>query len=327
MKHPFIISLLISLTSFSFGQQLPYVGPGQTFVFPNETNHFINSASINWALDTEETYSFAGPTKVDNENIFNLVITKAILGKLDAYSLRLTGFEGFENSTYSTYDKFPNKDLTKDEINFVMADSSKTIKFHEIFYLDNYSLNCQIISAAPMTNYATGGVSLGLQEIFYCCKSIKTTVKIDKNNDIIHLKKIEKVLNIDSLQNSKIIKQTYGFNLIQSIWLGASHGSVKLLDTKTNQIIPAKNILNYSYLDSVQIPIYDIHGSVIGHTMRAGQAAFPNKLANSIQFVHDFYYDRRQNIFFSTVSDCYLFVKNFDETTYEMKLEKRFRIL
>ena len=327
MKFPLLTFLLISLTFFSFGQQLPYVGPGQTFVFPNGTNQFINSGSVSSAIDTEESFSFADSKNVDNENIFNKIIKMALSGKLNAYELRLAGFEGFENSTYSNYDKVPNRHLTNEALNYAMRDSLKTIKFHEIFYLDNYSLKCQIISAAPMINFASGGVSLGLQEIFFCCKKSSDTISLNINKDLIHLKRIERILNLDSLQNIKIIKQTYGLNMTQSIWYGASQGFIKLVDTKTNQSIAAKNVMNYSYLDSVQVPIYDSTGSVVGHSMRAGQAVFPNKLTNSIQFVQDFYYDRKQNTFISTISDCYLFVKNFDEKTYELNFEKRFKLL
>ena len=328
MKHPLFTSLLIFLTAFSFGQQLPYVGPGQTFVFPNVTTHFINSGSINWALDTEEMFSFANSNKVDNENIFNLLFSKAFAGKLDAYNLRRSGFEGFENSIYSEYDRFPSPHLTNDEIKFIQQDSTKTIKFHEVFYIDNYTLKCKIISAALMTNYVTSrGISLGMKEMFYCCKNTNDTTTTNKNKELVHLKRIERVLNLDSVENSKIIKQTYGFNLIQSIWYGASKGSIKILDTKTSQTIAAKNVMNYSYLDSVQVQMYDSTGAVIGHTMSAGESVFPHKLTNSIQFVQDFFFDRRKNTFISLISECYLFVKNMNDTTYEMTLEKRFKIL
>jgi len=327
MKSSLLTSLLISLTTFSFGQQLPYVGPGQAFVFPNGTNQFINSGSISSALDTEETFSFADSKNVDNENIFNKLIKMALSGTLNAYDLRLSGFEGFENSTYSNYDKVPNRRLTKEALNYALRDSLKTIKFHEIFYLDNYSLKCQIISAAPMINFASGGVSLGLQEIFFCCKNSSDTISLNKNKDLIHLKRIERILNLDSLQNIKIIKQTYGLNLTQSIWYGASQGSIKLVDTKTNQTIVAKNVMNYSYLDSVQVPMYDSTGSVVGQSMRGGQAVFPYKLTNTIQFAQDFYYDSKQITFISSISECYLFVKNFDEKTYELKFEKKIKLL
>jgi len=327
MKHLFSTSLLIALTVFSFGQ-LPYVGPGQPFVFPNVTNHFIDSGSISWALDTEEAYSFADSKKVENEDIFVHLISKTISGKLEAYYLMLTGFEGYENNAYSAYDKYPNRYLTKNALKFALTDSLKTIKFHEIFYLDNFRLNCQIVSAAPMTNHAaSSGVSLGMQNIFYCCKNIKETIQITKNKDLVHFKKIERILNIDSIENSKIVKQTYGLNLIQSIWSGASQGFIKLLDTKTNRVIPIKDVMNYSHLDSVQVQVFDSTGSVVEHIMKAGQAVFPYKLTNTIQFTQDFYYDTKQNVFISTISDCFLFIKNWDDVNSVLTVEKRFKVL
>jgi hypothetical protein len=209
----------------------------------------------------------------------------------------------------------------------MFSDTAKSIKFHEIFYLDKYSLCCKIISAAPITNYAGGGVSFGLKEIFFCCKNIYDTVSMNKSISPFHLKRINRVLNFDSIENAKIIKQTYGLNFIQSIWHGASMGWIKLIDTKTNQVIPAGTIMNYSYPDSVKIPTHDSSGLVNGYTMEAGQAVFPYKLTNSIQFVQDFYYDLNQNIFTTEISNCYLFVKSLDEKTDELTLEKRFRIL
>lgn len=328
MKHQLFAILLITLTLHAVGQRLPYVGAGQTFIFPNETNQFLNSVNVNWALDTEESFSFAGSKQIENLNIFNFIITKALSGKLKAYTLRLEGFEGFENSTYSRYDKFPYRDLTKDQINYILKDSLKTINFHEIFYLNNYSLSCQIISAAPSTNYATSaGISLGMQDIFYCCKSSKNSLTITNSKDLIHLKRIDRNLNFDSIESSKLVKQTYGLNLVQSIWTGASQGNIKLLDTKTNKIIPSNNVLNYSYLDSVQVPVYDSTGSIVGHTKQPGQAVFPYKLINSIQFVQDFYYDTKRNVFLTTISNCFLFVKNWDEANSVLQIEKRFKVL
>jgi len=328
MKHQLFAILLITLTLHAVGQRLPYVGAGQTFIFPNETNQFLNSANVNWALDTEESFSFEGSRKIENLNIFNFIITKALSGKLKVYTSRLEGFEGFENSTYSEYDKFPYRDLTKDQINYILKDSLKTINFHEIFYLNNYSLSCQIISAAPSMNYATSaGISLGMQDIFYCCKSSKNSLTITNSKDLIHLKRIDRNLNFDSIKSSKLVKQTYGLNLVESIWTGASQGNIKLLDTKTNKIIPAKQVLNYSYLDSVQISVYDSTGSIVGHTKQSGQAVFPYKLVNSIQFVQDFYYDTKRNVFLTTISNCFLFVKNWDEVNSVLTVEKRFKVL
>lgn len=326
MKYSLLTSLFVAVTTFSLAQ-LPYVGPNQTFVFPIITNHFINSANITWALDTEETYSFSESNKFDDEDIFKFLISKAISSKLEVYDPLNIGIEDYENATYSSYAKFPNRKFTKKELNFVLADSLKTIKFHEIFYLDNYLLKCKIISAAPMTNFTSGGVSLGLQNIFFCCKNIKDTISIGNDKDIVHIKRIKRALNFDSIQGAKLIKQTYGFNLIQSLWHGASLGSIKLFDTKSQKTIDAKNVMNYSYLDSVQVPFYDSTGSVIGYVRSAGQTAFPYKLTNSIQFTQDIYFDSKQNIFFTTISDCFLFVKNWDDTNYKMILEKRFKIL
>ena len=327
MKHTLVTVLLICLTVYSFGQKLPYVGPGQIFVFPNATNKFINSANISWAFDIEESYSFADGKIFEGENIFNYIISKAVSKKIEAYDLRQEGFVGFENSTYSEFNKFSNKNLSKDEINHMLSDSLKTIKFHEVFYLNNYSFNCQLISAAPLTNYVASGVSLGLQEIFFCCKNIKDTISENISNDLIHLKRVERVLNFDSITHFKIIKQTYGLNLIQSIWHGASQGKIKLFDIKSNQTIPATKVMNYSYIDSTYSPMFDSTGSDVGSYTKSTNAFFPYKLANSIKFTQDFYYDRRKNIFISTIRDCFLFVHNWDDKNYKLTIEKRFKIL
>jgi len=74
MKHSLLTFILISLATLIYGQQLPYVGPDQTFIFPNVTNQFINSQSINWALDVEESYSFEDSKKIEDANIFKVII-------------------------------------------------------------------------------------------------------------------------------------------------------------------------------------------------------------------------------------------------------------
>jgi len=274
----------------------------------------------------EESFSFTDSKKIQNENIFNYLTTKALSGELKAYQL-WDGFEKFDNNVYSEYDKFPQKWVNKDGINFMLSDTLKTIKFHEVFYLDNYSLHCRIISAAPMTNCVTSqGIDLGLQEAFFCCKNTGD-VSILNNPNLVHLKTIKRVINFDSLLHSKIIKQTYGMDLSESIWCGASKGLISLLDIKTNKAIDSKNVMNYSNDDSVQNQVVDSNGNFVGYRTIPGRSVFPSELSNMIQFTQDFYYDTKQNVFILTITDCFMFVQYWDEKSNGLVREKMFKVL
>ncbi len=325
-----MIALLI-LALISLGQnKLPYVGPNQIFLFPNGTNKFIEAESINWALDAEESISFANSTRIKNENVFSHLISKVVTGELKAYDLRIPSreFEALENYTFSEVDRFPQKALIKQEIDFMLSDSAKEIMLHEIFYLNNYSLNCQIISAAPLMRFFTSsGIDLGKHGLFFCCTNINGRLQVKKDTSLVHLKKIERVLNFDSIRGSRVIKQTYGLNLSQSIWSGASKGLIKLVDLQTNQFIAAGNVMNYPYFDSSDASNIDNkNGTNAGYNAHT-QAVFPYKLANTIQFTQDLFYDPNRNIFICTMSDCFLYVYNFNWKTFALDVEKRFRVI
>ncbi len=327
MKHTILSALLFFMVSCSFAQKLPYPGYWKNFLLPDAVNGFIQSRSINWAMDAEETFSFADAEKYRKENIFDYLVLKALSGKVKAYHQRYERFEGFENAPFSGVDTLSDND--KINMKHSLTDSLKNIGLHEIFYLDNYQLKCKIVSVAPMTNFVTGGgINLGVKPVFRCCKNNRKGFGVKNKNSLIHLKKLQRVFYPDSVNGAAIIKQNYGLNLVQAIWIGAAKGAVKLLDTELNRVIAAGDVLNYQFFtDSIQVPVYDKEGKVTGKTLAEGTPVFSNKLVNAVQFVQDFYYDPGKQIFISTITDCYLLVKSFDNNTYESRIEKRFRIL
>jgi hypothetical protein len=329
MKQQLLATFLLVLTLSSIGQQqLPNFGLNQTFLFPNRTNQFITSERVIWALDTEETFSFTNSNKVENENVFNYVANKVVSGKIEAYDLRVPGggFGALENATFSEGDRFPKRALTKDELGFILLDSLKAIKFHEIFYLDNYSLSCQITAAAPVMRFFTAsGINVGSHGLFYCCTTVKDTSHLLQTEGLVHLMSRERMLDFDSIKDAKFIKQNYGLNLAQSIWYGASRGFLRLLDLKTNQFIPPEDVMNYAYgLDSVQM--YNQDGTTAGYDVRK-LTVFPYTLTDIIQFTQDFFYDVKKDVFTTRISNCFLYVRYWDKKKYANSVAKRFRLL
>ena len=155
MRYILILSMVINCTCY---------GQFNEFVFPHACNSFLNSGNICWAAEAYEQFSFAGSVSADGQNVYNRLTLLALSGELAAYDLRLkfNGFSKLENGIYKDADLFAGETLTKEQINFILLDSLKTIKFHEIFYLDNYMLKCHLASAAPLTNFALStGESLG----------------------------------------------------------------------------------------------------------------------------------------------------------------------
>lgn len=249
MRYILILSMVINCTCY---------GQFNEFVFPHACNSFLNSGNICWAAEAYEQFSFAGSVSADGQNVYNRLTLLALSGELAAYDLRLkfNGFSKLENGIYKDADLFAGETLTKEQINFILLDSLKTIKFHEIFYLDNYMLKCHLASAAPLTNFALStGESLGLQENFFCCINNQTDLKADTaNGSIIRLKKIHRALNFDSERHFRILKQTFVMTAPQSIWFGASTGHLKIFDLIKNEFISADTLMKYTFLDSVRAP-------------------------------------------------------------------------
>ena len=209
----------------------------------------------------------------------------------------------------------------------MLLDSLKQINFHEVFYLDNYFLSCQVVSVAPsMEFFTTTGIDVGREPIFYCCVNNKEKDDYTATNDLVHVKRMERVLNFDSIKNSRTLKQTFALNATQLMWYGAAKGAIKIMDVKKNQLIPAKNVMNYNFLDSEKVDVFDSSGAVVDVIMRERDPTFPYLLTNDVQFTQDIYYDTSRNVFTSTISDCFLIVKYLDLKSYKRIVEKRFSV-
>jgi hypothetical protein len=326
MKLPLFTSLLLVISVFSWAQ-IPLGGPGHKFIYPNAVNRFIDSGSISWAMEVVEEYSLLELRQVGNKSIVSYLFSNALSGKLDGYSGE--EFATYESTTHSERDKFSNW-LTQQELDFVQSDSLdkwSSLSLHEIFYLDRSALACRIIAAAPLVNRVTSmGLNLGLRPSFYCCKNTGESHSQNEKPDRILLKRIEKTIDFDSFKSMNVIKQTYGMNLTQSIWNRASQGSIRILDIKVNRVIAAKDVWDYSVDDSVDVPLFDSLGFVIGEKRFAG-APVTDKLSKTIRFTQEIYFDRLKNVFHSKISDCYLFVSEYDYSNNKFKLEKRFKVL
>src|SRR5205085_6797352 len=115
MKQLIPAILLIGFTTTAIAQQkLDFYDGEKTFVFPNKTNEFVAADRVNWALDTQETFSFRMSKNIQKENIFNYIVNMALLGKLKGYELNpvaYSGFEELENSNFSDDNRFARKKL------------------------------------------------------------------------------------------------------------------------------------------------------------------------------------------------------------------------
>ncbi len=297
-----------------------------TFVVPNNYNEFIKSNDINWAIEGHECYSFLNSQKIDSRNIYDYLLTtidttkSPVYKSMDREFSRDQIFDYMIDNSYS--EKFTDFESAKE-----FGDSLKSIKFHEIFFLENFAPKCQLIAASPLTSFAASGISLGLQGLFYCSFQNKYPFKITKGDDVIYLKEFERTINIDSMIDFKIIKETYGMNLTQALWFGASKGHSKIIDTKKNFVIDSANVMRYSILDSIAEKQYDSTGNFSGYYMAPNYPVFENNLTNSIQVDEKIYYNRSKNFFFVTIDSCYLFVKYWNEKTSMPVIEKRFKIL
>jgi hypothetical protein len=290
------------------------------FSLPNTYNRFITSDNIIWAAELQDSLSFGESNKLRDKNIYDHLVLEAASAKLDVRK-RQDYFEteAFQNSDTSVYYGFKKVQFPNSDIDFLLADSLKTIRLNEILYLENNLLKSKIILAAPLANFATAsGVSMGKLEVFFCCKP---ELALKEKSSLIFIKTFRRKIDTDSFPEFRLLKQSFGMNLPQSLWYGATQDRIQIIDEKYGKVIPKENILSYN--DSLKQEEYDNNGKVIGYKMIRSLPIFECCLSNTIEFTQDVYYDLKSNSFYSVIKDCYL----FSWTGFNMPYAKRFKIV
>lgn len=317
MKYLSLSCYLLALLSTAKAQQPPSL--------PNGVNQFITAPGISWAAELRDYFSFKGAHPINGSNIYDYLFKKAWDGKLKIATSNLADFIAFnraQNKAQANKKATPLPKLPPGNL-----DSEKSIALHEIFYIQNNGLQSYIIAASPLVDVVTSsGVNLGMKDCLYCCGAQSPTMVATNNKGMVWLQTITRTIQPDSMHEFKPLKQTFGMNLAQTLWYGASKNSGTMTDVIDVKKIAPNDVMTYTFGEKVAVPFYDSAGTITGYRKITSPPPFKELLQNKIELVQDIYFNPAQNSFTSVIRECYFFVKAWDGTLGGYRTEKRFKL-
>lgn len=286
----------------------------------HDYNLFITKSSISWACELTLSYSFDINSKFD---IVDYLVNAQRNGKIKSYIDFDIDKKWMKTKRIKYYVEIDKNYFTQEQIPKV---SSNTISFHEIFYIENHQLKSHIIAAGPEFNIVTDmGINLGTSVAAFSGINYYPSKLNLKNDEVISLGNTYTLLNFDSLETQIGIKKTHGMSLTSNIWYDLSKGFNKIVDLRTNKVIPPGQIIDYPLNDElISVPYYDSLGNVIGSKKMKGAPVQPYFYRSGIS--QKLYYNKSKDFFYSIIDYMDIYIKFNDQESTREAIEKRFRI-
>lgn len=272
-------------------------------------------------------------------SIYDYLIQAQRKGFLKSYQLRLDKYVEIDryinDSGYN--DNYCNAKYMADSATLAagkqyqsaifLKDSLKEVSIDQILFIQDHKLKCRsIIAGTEYIVMLDSIIRLGSSVKSLCCINTTTAIDTSKKDKITFLKTTYQLINADSDYYSKIysLKKMYGMNLITTLWYDLSKGYNDVLDIKTNTMIPASQIWDYS--DTLQQPIFDSLGDSIGYKKIATNPLLYS--FSSLGIYQDWYYNITRNIFFCKIKQVDIYAPTAKaEDGYNWINEKRFKII
>ena len=299
--------------------------PNEKFpVLPYKYNSFVNNPAISWACEMYNVLAFDSiQGKLDD--IYSYLINAKKEGNIKTYVTKEFIIPGLKQWVKpGLQDYYIEVDKKYNLQNTLLPDSSKSIKFHQVFYIVNHVLQSHIISAGPEFPVTTStGIYLGKAVPSFSSLHMYPDKKSNKKETVIFLGTKYSSINFDSIEMATGIKKMYGMSAASVLWYDLSQGFNKVIDVKYNKRIPPSEVWKYSLVDSVSAYLSIDPTTLPLKSTVAGPPAY-NYFTNIGIYQH-WYYNKTRDIFFNKISKAMLFVKYKDDSGQEV-IEKRFEI-
>jgi len=289
----------------------------------HDYNLFISKSSISWACELTLSYSFDKKSS-SNYDIVGYLVNAQRNGKIKSYIDFDTNTKWLKAKRIKYYAEIKKNYFIQEQI---PKESSNTIGFHEIFYIENHKLKSHIIAAGPEFNVVTEmGINLGKSVVAFSGLNYYPSKLNSKNDEVIFLGDTYTLLNFDSLETQIGIKKTYGMSLTYNIWYDLSRGFNKVVDLRNNKAIPSGQIIDYPFNDElISVPYYDSLGKLIGSKKMKGAPVQPYFYTSGIS--QKLYYNKTKDFFYSKIDFIDIYTQFNNRESTKEPIEKRFRVL
>ena len=160
MRYLKIACVFLSVINFAHAQN-------NYWQLPHDYNSFVKNPNITWAIEISIPHTFA---KTDSIDIHSYLLNAQKTGKVRSYittDYSESFIKQWKRRTVGDFYIEIDKDFNL-EIPDSLKDSSNSMLFHEIYYVENHKLKTHIISGGPEYPVITSnGVFLGNAVIAY----------------------------------------------------------------------------------------------------------------------------------------------------------------
>jgi hypothetical protein len=295
-------------------------------------NSFINSPTVLWAINANDTLRFSNP------NLSALLVQKMYKGEIKTASIWDNDSKEENELVYKTIaenDALLNGDIqiipafdssgNKIETKVITPDTiSALIKLHQKFYIENNKLLSYISCASPIKTITTAhGLVLGNTQIFSTAFNSDYKTNSTPKDKVFSLGTTKRTFFIDSMYIYENCKETLGRNLIETLWPSIEKDKIALYSLPENKKTTFE-YFNKNYLqniESLEVPIYDENGNNKG-TKRIENESKPN-IINKIIITQEWFYNDTKNIVFCKIPSAILSIQKLDmgNTSYrEIKI-------
>ncbi len=294
---------------------------GQNYYTTQKTNFnkFVEKPNIEWAMYRNDTL------QTDKPDLRDMLLTKMREKKIKIFAFEISGNIsennlGIKKANYTTDDLdhaqlIPMFDSLGQEIPShiqVPTDPgpSGIVSLHQILYVENGQIKSYISRVSPLKNINTSsGNFLGRTEYFSTALNTNPTSNKSKKDKIIFLKTTTTAIAIDSIDKNNRLKETFGHNLIETIWPYIVSNKISLFTAASNQPTTILKINNNNQLnlETVVVPVYDSLGNLFG-TKLISEEITANSF-DKIALIQQWYYNDTKNIVYCIIPEAYLFLK------------------
>ena len=201
------------------------------------------------------------------------------------------------------------------------------INFYQILFVEKGKLLSYISRVSPLKNIITpSGVRLGQSEYFSTALNLYPSSQKSKKDKIIFLKTTTTTISVDSINKNDRLKETFGHNLIETLWPYIVSKKISLFNVASNQPTTLNQINNNNQLnlETVSVPVYDSLGNLFGSKLISEEIT-----ANSfdkISISQQWYYNDTKNIVYCIIPEAYLFLKKTRKKTSGEDLKPSLKI-
>jgi hypothetical protein len=298
-------------------------------------NSFIKSPTVLWSINADDTIRFGKPKLAD------LLVKKIRQGKIKASGYIEEDSKEENNIRYLSIDEIgglvygtelthpiwgPDGNIAPESIKRRPPPDTLISKIYlrQKFFIKYNKLQSYISYVFPMKTFITSqGINLGDGQLFAVAFNKKYDASTSSKDKVISLGVTNKVIYVDSVEKDNKLKETFGRNLIETLWPAMEGNKITLYTTDKNKRttikqIDKENLLN---LQSVSVPVHDNNGEAL--SPRIIMTEITPSLFNKITITQQWYYNETKNIVFCKIPNAILSIPKFNEAdnaTHEIKI-------